>query len=38
VLWPDFDDEALSQAIGSYQARERRFGRTSEQLKADAGE
>ena len=38
VLWPDFDDEALSQAIGSYRARERRFGRTSEQLKADAGE
>jgi len=38
VLWPDFDDEALGQAIGSYQARERRFGRTSEQLKADSGE
>ena len=38
VLWPDFDGEALGQAIGSYQARERRFGRTSEQLKADAGE
>ena len=38
VLWPDFDDEALGKAIGSYQARERRFGRTSEQLKADAGE
>ena len=38
VLWPDFDDGALGQAIGSYQGRERRFGRTSEQLKADAGE
>lgn len=32
VLWPDFDDAALEQAIHSYQQRERRFGRTSEQL------
>ncbi len=32
VLWPDFDDKALEQAILSYQQRERRFGRTSEQL------
>lgn len=26
VLWPDFDDETFSQAILSYQQRERRFG------------
>jgi undecaprenyl diphosphate synthase len=32
ILWPDFDMAALDQAIASYQRRERRFGRTSEQL------
>lgn len=32
VLWPDFDDQAFIQAVHSYQQRERRFGRTSEQL------
>ena len=31
-LWPDFDKEAFQAAIQSFQARERRFGRTSEQL------
>jgi undecaprenyl diphosphate synthase len=33
VLWPDFRREDLYQAIISYQNRERRFGKTSEQLK-----
>lgn len=32
TLWPDFDAAALDAAIDSYQKRERRFGRTSEQL------
>lgn len=32
VLWPDFDESQLDTAIRSYQVRERRFGRTSEQL------
>jgi undecaprenyl diphosphate synthase len=32
ILWPDFDDAALDAAISSYRRRERRFGRTSEQL------
>lgn len=32
ALWPDFDADALDQAIESYRSRERRFGRTSEQL------
>jgi len=32
ALWPDFGAEALEAAIASYQRRERRFGRTSEQL------
>ena len=32
VFWPDFSDEDLYKAIASYQKRERRFGKTSEQL------
>ncbi|MDR0234211.1 MAG: di-trans,poly-cis-decaprenylcistransferase [Zoogloeaceae bacterium] len=32
TLWPEFDGKALKAAILSYQRRERRFGRTSEQL------
>jgi undecaprenyl diphosphate synthase len=32
TLWPDFNEEAFNLAIASYQNRERRFGRTSEQL------
>lgn len=32
TLWPDFDENELDRAIQSYQKRERRFGRTSEQL------
>lgn len=32
VLWPDFNEEQLYKAIASYQKRERRFGKTSEQL------
>jgi undecaprenyl diphosphate synthase len=31
-LWPDFDSESLARAFASYQSRERRFGRTSEQV------
>jgi undecaprenyl diphosphate synthase len=34
VLWPDFNESHLHQAIHNYQKRERRFGKTSEQLKA----
>ncbi|WP_124978970.1 isoprenyl transferase [Nonlabens xiamenensis] len=32
VLWPDFRKEHLIEAIYNYQDRERRFGKTSEQL------
>jgi undecaprenyl diphosphate synthase len=32
VLWPDFRKEHLFQAILDYQGRERRFGKTSEQI------
>lgn len=33
VLWPDFKEKDLYEAIISYQKRERRFGKTSEQIK-----
>ena len=32
-LWPDFRKKDLYKAIISYQSRERRFGKTSEQIK-----
>ncbi len=32
IYWPDFREEELYQAIRSYQQRERRFGKTSDQL------
>ena len=35
ALWPDFGAQALEEAFASYRRRERRFGRTSEQLTAD---
>lgn len=35
TLWPEFDAAAFDAAIASYQKRERRFGRTSEQLIVD---
>ena len=34
--WPDFDKRTLDEAITSYQSRERRFGRTSEQVREAA--
>lgn len=33
ILWPDFREDNLYEAIISYQKRERRFGKTSEQIK-----
>ena len=36
ALWPDFNAAELDRAIHSYQQRERRFGRTSDQLKTHA--
>lgn len=32
TFWPDFDSQALDAAIASYQSRERRFGRTGDQV------
>ena len=37
ALWPDFGREELTEAIRDYQTRERRFGRTSEQLEEQRG-
>lgn len=31
-LWPDFDEAALDEALAAFAARERRFGKTAEQL------
>lgn len=36
VLWPEFDAGQLNKAIESFTRRERRFGRTSEQLQDDS--
>ena len=33
ILWPDFKEDDLYETIISYQKRERRFGKTSEQIK-----
>jgi len=35
TMWPDFKGDRLVEAIIDYQVRERRFGQTSEQLKAE---
>lgn len=32
TFWPDFDEEEFCKAIVDYQSRERRFGKTSEQV------
>jgi len=34
LLWPDFDQAAFDAAIAWYRRRERRYGRTSEQVEA----
>lgn len=36
VLWPDFDERELDTALEWFSQRERRFGRTSEQVRAAA--
>lgn len=35
VLWPDFGHEAFLEALVDYQGRERRFGKTSDQVKEE---
>jgi undecaprenyl diphosphate synthase len=36
TLWPEFDEHALDLAIAAFCQRERRFGKTSEQLRESA--
>jgi len=36
TYWPDFDEEALHQAIADYQSRQRRFGKTEAQVESEA--
>lgn len=33
-LWPDFDESALDEALAAFRARERRFGKTPEQIRS----
>ncbi|MFH0826189.1 MAG: isoprenyl transferase [Pseudomonadota bacterium] len=33
ALWPDFGDDTFNEALEAYRSRQRRFGRTSEQLR-----
>jgi undecaprenyl diphosphate synthase len=33
ILWPDFSPDALDAALDDYMSRERRFGRTSDQVR-----
>ena len=35
IFWPDFGEEHLYKAISDYQCRERRFGKTSEQIEKE---
>jgi len=35
TMWPDFNEEKFIEALIDFQRRERRFGQTSEQLRAD---
>jgi undecaprenyl diphosphate synthase len=35
ILWPDFRSENLYEALIDFQSRERRFGKTSEQIEKE---
>jgi undecaprenyl diphosphate synthase len=36
TLWPDFSPEELERALADYQGRQRRFGKTGQQLETDS--
>lgn len=38
VLWPDFDESELDKALADFASRERRFGKTSEQVSDQAAD
>jgi len=35
ILWPDFDETAFGEAVREYQSRQRRFGKTSDQIQVE---
>jgi undecaprenyl diphosphate synthase len=35
VLWPDFNDDVMRDALAVFASRQRRFGRTGEQLSTE---
>ena len=35
TYWPDFDEKGLAEAIGAYQGRQRRYGKTEEQAERE---
>ncbi len=37
LLWPEFDAEALGDAVADFYSRQRRFGKTSDQIEAVSG-
>ncbi len=37
TLWPDFNEDAFQQALDSFASRQRRFGRTGDQLEQSQG-
>ncbi|MCI0507770.1 MAG: isoprenyl transferase [Gammaproteobacteria bacterium] len=37
TLWPDFNEQTLNEALASFAKRQRRFGRTSEQVEQEEG-
>jgi len=36
LFWPDFKDDAMRKALADFATRQRRFGKTSEQIEAEA--
>jgi len=36
--WPDFDEKALDEAILSFHSRQRRFGKTGDQVAEASGQ
>ncbi len=38
ILWPDFDEAALEAALEEFRSRQRRFGKTSEQIEREPGD
>ncbi|HEY5604486.1 MAG TPA: isoprenyl transferase [Gammaproteobacteria bacterium] len=37
TLWPDFNEQTLNEALASFASRQRRFGRTGEQVEQERG-